>query len=274
MKLKLEPQKEFIFSEYALGKSVEMIANENHWYPQAVANLLKHYKLYNSYRPNQGNIRYFQSLDSPIKAYLLGFITADGCIQDNGNNSFGLTITIHEKDIQILHKIKEEIGCENTVKLIGGKMTHDKSKIKTHCRFQLFNNEFVSDISSYGITPKKSLTMPNILQNIPQELRKSFILGYFDGDGSVSFNKASNQLFVSFRGTKDFLQGIVDEICPSKYTINKDKQKNCYTLTFWRKADCLLFMQLYKELDFYLARKYNRFLDFFEISKDQTISPS
>lgn len=274
MPLKLIPFKDLITSEYQLGKNCEIIAKENGWYPQAVANLLKYLNLYNSYRPNQGNIRYFQKCDSHQKAYFLGFITADGCLQDNGNKSNGLTITIKETDIQILIKLREEIGCENKVYQIRGKMTHDKTKEKYHCRFQLFNKDLYSDLLSYGLTPKKSTSMPNIIENIPKKYRKSFILGYFDGDGSATLNMKRNQLMVSFRGTEELLSGIFKELNLSKYWLHKDKQKNCFSLVFWRKSDLINFTKMYKKLDFYLTRKYKRFTEFLKISKDETISPS
>jgi len=107
MPLKLENFRDFIISEYKSEKSCQKIADENNWYQQAVSNLLKNYKIYNSYRPNQGNIRYFENIDSQLKAYFLGFITADGCLQSNGSNSYGLTITIHSKDKIVLEKLKE-----------------------------------------------------------------------------------------------------------------------------------------------------------------------
>ena len=274
MKLKLEPFKEFIISEYTNGKNCQQIADENNWYQQSVSNLLKKYDLYTSKRPNQGNIRYFQKCDTNIKAYLLGFITADGCLQDNGNGSKGLTLTVHEKDILILEILRDEIGCENIVKLISGPMTHKKEMLKTHCRFQLFNKNLYNDLLSYGLEERKSTTMPNIIENIPEEFRKSFILGYFDGDGSVTLNIKRNQLIVSFRGTEQFLSGIISTLGLTAHWLHKDKQKNCWTLVFWRKSDLLAFLKIYNNNNLYLSRKHERFLDFFKISKDQTISPS
>lgn len=265
MPLKLLPFKEFIINEYQSGKSCQKIADENGWYQQAVANLLKHFGLYDSYLPNQGNIRYFQTIDSPTKAYFLGFIAADGCLQNNGNNSYGLTITIHNKDREILDKLREEIGCENTVKSLNK---------KDHCRFQLFNREMYQDLLSYGLTERKSTTMPDLLPNIPEQFRKAFIIGYFDGDGSASYNKASKQLLISFRGTEEFLQGIVNELQPSKYRIGKEPAKDSYQLTFWRKGDLYSFYNNFKELNFYLKRKSEKISSFLKINTDQTISPT
>lgn len=223
---------------------------------------------------DQGNIRYFQKCNSHTKAYFLGFITADGCLQNNGSGSLGLTLTISYKDISILHKLREEIGCQNTVKEIRGKMTHNRSKEKYHCRFQLFNKHLYNDLQTYGLTQRKSTTMQNIVVNIPKKYRKSFILGYFDGDGSVHHNIKRDQLMVSFRGTEAFLLGIIDELNLSAKWLVKDKTKNCFSLVFWRKADIIAFYEIYSKLDFYLIRKQERFSKFLKIDKDETISPS
>lgn len=274
MSLKLEKFKEFIISEYKSGKTCQKIADENGWYQQAVANLLKFYKLYRSYRPNQGNIRYFQNIDSYLKSYFLGFITADGCLQSNGNNSYGLTITIHSKDKIILEKLKESIGCENRIYEIKGKMTHNQNMIKDHCRFQLFNKELFSDLVNYGLMEKKSLLVPDMLLNIPTEFKKAFIIGYLDGDGSISYNVASKQLFISFRGTKKLLEGIARELQLSKYSIKLDKVKQIYTLSFWRKEDIKSFYNIYNNSEFFLERKYQVISSFLKINKDETISSS
>ena len=49
------------------------------------------------------NTQYFKKINSYNKAYLLGFIAADGAIvQNKGYSTKTLTITIHAKDIAVL----------------------------------------------------------------------------------------------------------------------------------------------------------------------------
>lgn len=237
------------------------------------------------YQPNQGNIRYFENIDTHIKSYFLGFITADGCLQNNGSNSFGLSITIHSKDRSIVDKLKEEIGCENKILHLTTNMTHNQ-KPKDHVRFALFNKLLYSDLCKYGLAPRKSTTMPNIIPNIPKEFRKSFILGYLDGDGSVNLPKKgktkmtkkglktypNNQIIVSFRGTEAFLNGVVEELNIKNYSLFKDKQRNCWTLSITKRIEVLNFFEIYKNNNFYLKRKHNKFLE--RIHQVQTISSS
>ena len=206
--------------------------------------------------PNQGNIRYFQNLDTKLKAYFLGFITADGCLT-NGNR---LIINIQEDDRIILDTLREEIGCENpiynTPKKIG----------KNQVTFALNNDLLYSDLESYGLGPKKSLTMTNIIVNIPIELRPSFILGYLDGDGWISNSKVRTShtiCHVGFCGTKEFLLGIVDEIKPDIFRIKKDSKIHSLEFGSSKQEVIKYFHYLYNDQPFYLKRKYNKFIDYF-----------
>lgn len=233
-------------------------------------------------KPNQGNTRYFQIIDSHIKSYLLGFITADGCIQNNGNKSYGLSITLHSKDRYIIDKLKEEMGCENKILHLTTPASHN-GQPKDHYRFSLFNKDLFNDLQNHGLEERKSTTMLNIIPNIPKEYRKSFILGYFDGDGSIilpvssikensKYKAGPNQIKIVFRGTEIFLKGIVEELEISKFSLFKDKQRNCWTLAINHKQEVLKIFNLYKDSNFYLTRKHDRFLE--RINTVQTISPS
>lgn len=227
---------------------------------------------------NQGNTRYFQEINTNTKAYYLGFIAADGCIQQITSSSMGLSITLNIKDKMILDKLKEEIGCEHRIYTFSRPQTFNPNVISNFCRFQLCNKELVEDIQKYGITKRKSLTIGNIIKNIPKEHRKSFILGYFDGDGSVILGKGqmlfskrrqeyyqvkTKRIQIIIRGTKEFLEGIPDEIGLIQYSIKK--YDSTYKLTFSLKSEVLKFFSIYKNNSIYLKRKYDRFLERLEI---------
>lgn len=229
------------------------------------------------YRKCQGNVRYFQNIDSHKKAYFLGFIAADGCIQYANKNSKGLSITIHSKDRYILEELIKEIGCDKKLLEIKTKMSNSE-KYKNHVRFALFNPSLYEDILSYGITERKSLTMPNIIPNIPKEFRKSFILGYFDGDGCVMNQSQSKYgLSIFIRGTYDFLKGIADELGINYYYIKFDKT---HGISFSRKEEVIKLFDCYKNCNIFLQRKRDIFVN--KISHDswkrfiqvQTISSS
>lgn len=218
---------------------------------------------------NHGNVHYFDCIDSESKAYIVGFIAADGCIVKTRNYAT-LTITVKDSDAGVLEFIKDEIGCEHTIKDIIRPSGYDKNKIIYHKRLCISDRTLCSSLENLGVTCRKSLSMPNIIQNIPYEFRDAFIIGYFDGDGSVGINdklikKDSRpkaypdySLRVSFRGTKEFLFGICDHLGISTSRIHQ--YCAIATLSFASKKDVMRLFNCYKNLQFYYKRKYDKFL--------------
>lgn len=238
------------------------------------------------------NTQYFKEINSYNKAYLLGFIAADGAIVQNKNtNTKTLTITIHAKDIAILELLKLELNSSLNIKDINYKSKSLQSyKLDVnHKRFNTSKKEIINDLESYGLTSNKSLTMPNIVLNIPKNYRKAFILGYFDGDGCFVDSKVTRKRkylkkdgsiseyigekynsHISIKGTKEFLQGIVDELQIQSYNIKQISNQNIYTLIIIKNLDILKFYDCYNYCDFYLQRKKDKFTR--KIIQVQTIS--
>lgn len=238
------------------------------------------------------NTQYFKEINSYNKAYLLGFIAADGAIVQNKNtNTKTLTITIHAKDIAILKLLKLELNSSLNIKDINYKSKSLQSyKLDVnHKRFNTSKKEIINDLESYSLTSNKSLTMPNLILNIPKNYRKAFILGYFDGDGCFIDSKVTRKRkylkkdgsiseyigekynsYISIKGTKEFLQGIVDELQIQSYNIKQISNQNIYTLIIIKNLDILKFYDCYNYCDFYLQRKKDKFTR--KIIQVQTIS--
>lgn len=223
--------------------------------------------------PNKGDVNYFNTIDSYAKAYIVGFIAADGALVKTGK-CITLTITVKYTDLCILEFIKSQIRNEHKIQIIKRKSSFDKTKYIHHVRFTISDKNISTALINLGITPNKSLTMPNIINNIPKQFRKAFIIGYFDGDGSVSLPKErakfsnpkqqyitypSHRLTLTIRGTKPFLQGIVDELNIKEYLIAQ--YDSIPSLSIGHKESIIKFFKCYEELPFFLTRKYNKFLE-------------
>lgn len=238
------------------------------------------------------NLNYFREINSYNKAYLIGFIAADGSIV-SAKNCFTktLTITIHSKDVAILELLKQELNSSLSIKSINYKSKSLSSyKLNVdHKRFTISKKEIIRDLEKYGLTPKKSLIMPNLIVNIPINFRKAFIIGYFDGDDCFTdsyvkriryYTKKDNSLSewidykwnssLSIKGTDEFLQGIVDELNITNYNIRKISNQNIHTLTIIKNSEILKFYNCYNYCDFYLKRKKDKFTR--KITQVQTIS--
>lgn len=222
------------------------------------------------FRPNPGNIHYFEKIDTYAKAYILGFIAADGAlVHARKGPTITLTITVKYEDKAVLEFIKSEIGNTHNLLEIKRPSSFDKTKMIHHVRLAFSTPEIVHDIMKYGIAPRKSLTMGNIIENIPVGFRDAFIIGYFDGDGSVHIENGlrkmvhgtypDHSLYINIRGTKPFLEGICDHLNVSKSHIHQhDAIPN---LAFASKKDTYRFYQCYQYLPFYYKRKHDKFLE-------------
>lgn len=211
---------------------------------------------------------FFQNIDTEEKAYWLGFLYADGCINQQYRNgklkSMHLEIGLSQKDKAHLVKFKEclhsNVPIKNKLSKLDGKL-YESSRIAVCC------TKLCRDLCTKGCTPQKSLTLkfPNC-NIIPNELIKHFIRGYFDGDGCVSVS--NNIITINFVGTMEMLSGISiflqkNNIIYKNPTIYQ--KGNAFEM-FIYGADIVkqIFLFLYKDSSVYLERKYNKFSDFYK----------
>lgn len=120
---------------------------------------------------------YFSQIDSQEKAYWLGFLFADGNVSKKSSE---VRLQIHKNDISALEEFNKSICSNRPIRI-------NKSDIAT---FAVADKKIKSDLINLGCTPEKSLTIK--FPNIPQEFCKSFILGFFDGDGCIAKGKHRN----------------------------------------------------------------------------------
>ena len=124
------------------------------------------------------NQNYFNKIDSPEKAYMLGLIYSDGCIYPDKNSSSKYIIfgqSEEYKDIVELfnNTLNSNYPIHSTVR--GSKLFYYVRLTSEIC---------YNDLINLGVVPNKSLIIkfPNFIQD---DFIPSFILGCFDGDGCV-----------------------------------------------------------------------------------------
>lgn len=132
------------------------------------------------------NERIFENIDSNEKAYWLGFLMADGSISTKHGLRLGLT------DFDMIEKFKSFMHADNTP--ITDEYTPNSHK-KT---ISLYSKKMYIDLQKYGLIENK--TYRTEIRNIPDDFINSFILGYFDGDGSIyvaDLYKKTNKCYVN-----------------------------------------------------------------------------
>lgn len=203
------------------------------------------------------NENYFKEVGTPIKAYWLGFLMADGCVLHRGSISHGVKIKLKEADIDILTAFKADICSEHPIKTFIENGYPQAS-------IQINSKHMAYDLINYGCVPAKSLIL-KFPSNLDRVLHSHFIRGYSDGDGSVMVNRSNNQIYWEVAGTLPFLteiQRIMMDSCNLK-KINIRKQKNICCLRYGgNKQIKKIRAYLYENADRFMERKFMKFNTF------------
>lgn len=211
------------------------------------------------------NTDYFEKIDTPPKAYYLGFILGDGCVHSNinDNRQWTVNISIHPKDRDILEKFKNQL---NTKKPIYESLNGSHPNVT----LQISSDKMYKDLFKYGVKERKS-TEPSSIKNIPEKYERDFLRGFFDADGSIyrnNFKYFVTNLAGNYEVIKYFSSLLIKyNITPHIYQdTHKDYTINHYGLRLFSIKDNYKFMKViyYKETKFKLERKYKRFLKFKE----------
>ncbi len=78
-----------------------------------------------SHRKYTINEHYFDNIDTHEKAYILGFLYADGC---NKTYQSCVELTLHSKDEEILHKINKAINSNKPISYVKNKVNNSKAR--------------------------------------------------------------------------------------------------------------------------------------------------
>ena len=208
------------------------------------------------------NKNYFDIIDTLNKAYLLGFLCADGFITDR--NEIGIMVSL--KDIDVVKFFQQELQSNKSIKIV-----EDTQYSTAELRIQ--NYQLVENIKKYGVVPKKSLILDieKIIQlaKLNDKQISVFLLGYFDGDGCISI--AHNQITqkeyfeMNVTGTKETVE-YYKKYFNNHGTITKRHQddKNNFTLQMSNNYSPIYnaLNKIYKykdEITFCLDRKYKKF---------------
>ena len=232
------------------------------------------------------NNHFFEKIDSEIKAYLLGYVLADGCVliepkKRNGkiySYSKRLCFTVSVDDREVINLLKENIAPTSLIKEF-----HNNKGAKNRKRsllLRISSSKIVDDLIKLNIKPKKTydITFKFDFDKLDKSLHRHFIRGFFDGDGWIG---TKNQCVGFVSTSKDFLlqleqiikNNIID--CKTKITEAQSKNMKYYKLNFTSFANSSqgskkrkeirqnlttsLYNYFYKNSNYYLQRKKIKF---------------
>lgn len=146
---------------------------------------------------------HFFDIWSPEMAYVLGFLYADGSLED-ASYLRGKYVRVTSTDLDRIKVIKRLLGSQHTI------APYDKGgNYKTRYLLRIGSHVLYAQLVNLGVTPRKSLTMR--FPHVPKKHLGAFIRGYFDGDGCVyleirSSGRPKRLLTVFTSGSRRFLQ--------------------------------------------------------------------
>ena len=224
--------------------------------------------------------RELQIIDTIEKAYLLGFIYADGCITEK--TKYQLRTRISIVDEQLILDLHKEFPFFNKERFDFGKYNKN-SKIQYSLRKT--SKELYNDLYSNGVYPRKSGENKDKV-NLPKlndELMSHFIRGFFDGDGSINISKNRPNLRRAeiCSVSENFLLqiqtylrsiGIINKEIRAKKTGSKSKLQ--LFVVEWINSETILKLKdyLYKNATIFLKRKKDLF-DSFKIVRAEDKNP-
>ena len=192
---------------------------------------------------------YFKEINTPNKAYVLGFIYADGC-----NTRRGLQIGLQERDKEVLDFIKKELNANNELTYI----KPFKKGWSYKWDLRISSKEISNDLTEKGCPPAKSLLL-NFPTFIDDNLMSHFIRGYFDGDGCITIcDKGYGRLsFIS--GSKEFINGLREYFHKKTGYLIPMYENNCYSIMTSKQAAVKSIINLmYTNSTFSMQRKFEK----------------
>jgi hypothetical protein len=214
-------------------------------------------------RKYEVNDNVFECIEDDYSAYVLGIISSDGGVFEN-------KLTITQCGIEgekMLNWVKDMINSNHG-------LYHLKSDNEKHndiYRLTIVSDKIVNDLLKYNITKNKKY-LYNYPINLDNRYMKSFIRGYFDGDGCVGVyngKKIKNgktyyhkYLKMSFYGTKDFILKCKD-ILPYKPSVVLNKEKTHGEIIWTHKRARDIANWLFDD-NLYLSKKKIKYLKYIE----------
>jgi hypothetical protein len=262
MNIKITPDKEsLIFSN--LNFSNKKIANMVGVCEHTIETFLRKKGIIKGRRTLSVDESFFETIDSPSKAYILGLIYADGWNNIAGNR-WGIQLTC--SDEHILNSISKEINYSGTIKKLKPSCPNGKER----SRLEVCSKKMCSDLLKLGVPQNKSLILDFNKKNIADPFLKDFFRGVFDGDGTIYIGK-KNQFEVKITSStifclkaQSFFQDIFDYV--PKIRIYKTNEKSA-DLKFKGRIKCKLFLDWIYQGDpiLKLNRKFEKFKTIKEI---------
>ena len=200
------------------------------------------------------NEYYFDDINTPNKAYILGLLFSDGC---NYPPQHRVKLELQERDKSILDKINIEIGSNKP--LAFNNLNSKNINWQNTYRLDITNKHISDKLVDLGMLQNKSLIL-EFPKWLDVSLYAPFLRGICDGDGHIEWNKTK---FISIASTNQFCEYVkmfckeyLDINCSIYNTANKNSNTKILYIFGKDRIKCFLDF-IYKDADLYIERKHD-----------------
>lgn len=228
---------------------------------RAMGKLFKEFNI-SSRRKNRYtlNEHFFDSIDNELKAYLLGYLFADGFVGDEEYNN--IVFSQKKDDMEAVELFKESIEYTGELRIFEpGKASFKNSQ--DHVVVNFSSEHMANKLRNYGLLKKESYKS---LPKIDNNLLRHFVRGFFDGDGSITLTKSHYKDKVYYSGALDIIvnKNLVDFFLnlfsDIHFTIDQSKTDYMVYLKCHSKKGVKFFYDyFYKDSKYFLSRKKRKF---------------
>ena len=215
------------------------------------------------------NENFFDIIDTEEKSYILGLLYADGYNNINRNS---VNLSLQEKDKKVLEQITELIQPTKPLQFILASKKIGFEKSNHQYRLVIANKHISNQLLNLGCIQTKTfkITFPTEEQ-VPKELQRHFIRGYFDGDGYIGICKKKG--LIDIVGTKDLCDSFAS-IFKNELNINTyqrqrfpERKNNIWSIAISGNKQIKLFCDyIYNEATIYIERKHIKYKEFLDLN--------
>lgn len=194
------------------------------------------------------NTSFFNVIDTHEKAYMLGWIASDGSIS---SSSWSIFIGLHTKDVRILENLRDLVS---TTIPIGYRSTQNL------CTLTLNSKEMVEDVCKHlNINRGKKSHTVQFPHHLSDDLKWSFIRGFFDGDGTIRSPASKPTPEISITTNSDKMRNGIKDFVGIPCAINEKEASILFSGT--NAIDFAGKMYEHSTHDTRLRRKYDAYID-------------
>ena len=187
---------------------------------------------------------FFKEIKTENKAYLLGWIASDGSVRKSD-----IKIAINKKDLKCLETLRDIICKELPI------IPKDDEIVSLSISSKTISNDVCKLLN---ILPQKKSDVVCFPELETEELKWSFLRGFFDGDGTIhNISETHRTPYCSITTNSAEMRKSIIEF--TKIPCNEDMKSGNVS---WSGNNALDFLdRLYKNSKFKLIRKYESYLD-------------